>query len=407
MTNKITIRFEISQEGELFSAQNTDMLAMKCSFNDGLLDFFIIYDFKPAEPQHLKANAGCGDKVEIVILPYRMELYVNAVLLDEEWPCGNNYLKEAQMIDNGCGLSIQNTDTYEEPLQPAVLGTFQNAEGWKPEQNVSVGDCMPYSHEDAYHVLYLRDRHSHLSKWWLGAHQWGHISTKDFKNWEIHPMAIAIDDPMEGSICTGSWFFDGEKQYLFYAVRMSDYSPARICRSVSEDGYHFKKDKSFGFTLSDEKYLSVRTRDPKIIKDNDGLYHMLITTTIRETGEGCLAHLVSKDLNEWTDLETPFLTAPTEPECSDYFFKDGYYYLVYSLGSEAYYQYSKEPFGNWKKAEKPIPCEMVPKAAIWKDRLIFTGFKLQGVKGKDYAGTMTFVEAVVQEDGHFEYKKLS
>ena len=217
--------------------------------------------------------------------------------------------------------------------------------------------------------------------------------------------AVVIDDPTEGSICTGSWMFDNNLHYLFYTVRMYNYGPARICRSISEDGYHFSKDKTFSFTLSD-KYLAWRARDPKIIKDQEGVYHMLLTTTIKETGEGCLAHLISNDLNEWTELEEPLLVAPSEPECADYFFKDGFYYLVYSLGSDGYYQYSKEPFSNWTVVEEPIPCEMVPKAAIWNDRLIFTGFKLHGKKGEDYAGTMTFLEAVVQEDGHLTYKKL-
>ena len=78
-------------------------------------------------------------------------------------------------------------------------------------------------------------------------------------------MAVEIDDPKEGSICTGSWMFDGDKHYLFYTVRMCDGSPARICRSESED------------------------------------------------------------LTEWRELDEPLYIAPEgmgEPECPDYFYKD-------------------------------------------------------------------------------------
>ena len=92
-----------------------------------------------------------------------------------------------------------------------------------------------------------------------------------------------------------------------------------------------------------------------------------------------------------------------EPECPDYFYKDGLYYLVYSLIGKGYYQYSKEPFTNWQLPNDPIiPCKSVPKAAIWNNRLIFTGFD---GKGK-YAGTMTFLEADVQENGLLAFKEL-
>jgi len=343
-------------------------------------------------------------KIEDKIQIKQEELYVNGVLQDEEWPCGNHFLQECIIADNGCDLIMQ--DWIEKNAEePSVLGHFQNAEGWQPEENVFVGDCMPFYHEGAYHVLYLKDRHRHQSKWQLGAHQWSHISTKDFVNWDIHPMAVEIDDPYEGSICTGSWIYDGKRHYLFYTVRMCDGSPARICRSISEDGYHFKKDRSFAFTLS-EKYTAPSARDPKVIKDAQGLYHMILTSTLTKEKNGCLVHLISEDLTQWKEMEDPLYIAPAdmwEPECPDYFYKDGYYYLVFSLHTKGYYQYSRKPFSDWQTPEDPIiPCKSVPKAAVWNDRLIFAGFDGQG----KYGGTMTFLEAVVQEDGQLQYKKM-
>lgn len=133
--------------------------------------------------------------------------------------------------------------------------------------------------------------------------------------------------------------FDGNKHYLFYTVRMCDGSPATICRSVSEDGYHFIKEKAFSFTLS-EKYTAPSARDPKVIKDAQGLYHMFLTSSLAKEKRGCLVHLVSEDLTQWTELENPLYIAPAdmrEPECSDYFYKDGDYYLVYSLMGKGYY----------------------------------------------------------------------
>lgn len=54
-------------------------------------------------------------------------------------------------------------------------------------------------------------------------------------------LAVAITDPIEGSICTGSTFFHEEMYYAFYAVRMSDGSAAQLCAATSRSGIHFKK----------------------------------------------------------------------------------------------------------------------------------------------------------------------
>lgn len=85
-------------------------------------------------------------------------------------------------------------------MEPDIIESFTGpADHWQPTgHNTGVGDCMPWFHEDRF---YLFDRRGHKSKYGLGAHQWAHISTKDLKTWDIHPMAIAIDSQWEGSIC--------------------------------------------------------------------------------------------------------------------------------------------------------------------------------------------------------------
>ena len=404
MSDNLKILFTINTDGTLFSFINNAKEVMQCNFKNDMLTVSITYDFKDEQPLCLSANAKISDKVEIVILAYRIELYVNGSLCDEEWPCGNHYLENSEIKKGNCDLRIEKYEP-QEPYKETVTGTFINAEGWRPEDKVYVGDCMPYCFNGEYHVLYLKDRHHHKSKWGLGAHQWEHISTNDFVTWHIHPMAVAIDSPDEGSICTGSWIYSGNTHYLFYTIRSCDGSPAKICRSVSNDGYHFEKDRNFSFTLS-ELYTRESARDPKVIKDENDLYHMFLTTSLTENGLGCLAHLVSEDLQRWVEMPEPLYIAPKgmgEPECSDYFFKDGYYYLVYSMHGAAYYQFSKKPFTDWQIPNDPIiPCKLVPKGAIWNDRLIFTGFDRIG----NYAGTMTFLEAEVQENGELSYKKF-
>ncbi len=348
-----------------------------------------------SEPLVLKGGVKQGDGVSVVLMKHRIELYVNGALVDEEWPMGKRLF---EMGDSFEPDAISAEEYIAPPKEvSSVLGEFYGAEGWKPAENVFVGDCMPYVRGDEYHVLYLKDRHHHYSKWGMGAHQWEHISTKDFSKWYVHPMAVEITDPAEGSICTGSWIQQGGVEYLYYTVRRGGTLAAPVCRSVSDDGYHFKKDLDFGFILP-EKYSRARARDPKIIKDKDGLFHMIITTALLAEKKGCLAHFVSKDLENWQDTDKPIYISDdgTEPECPDYIFYKNRYYLIFSLNAKARYMVSESPFDNWRTPKNPsVPCASVPKGAVWKDKIVFAGYK--GIDG--YAGTMTFKTATADENG--------
>ncbi len=364
------------------------------TFADGQATCRILYDFDPC-PLTLAGNVSVGETVRLILMPHRVELYAAHRLLDEEWPMGTPEVSAEELTF--AGFAVQE---YLPPVQeqPAVLSTFFDAEGWKPEENVFVGDCMPYRRGEEYHVLYLKDRHHHLSKWGMGAHQWEHISTLDFKTWSIHPTAVAIDDPDEGSICTGSHIAHGGKEYLFYTVRKSGGRPAPICRSVSVDGYHFVKDKSFGFTLSD-RYLSGAARDPKVIRDDEGIYHMFLTTALRQEGKGCLAHFVSRDFDIWEDTGAPIYVSrdATQPECPDYIRYGGRYYLIFSLQGKAHYRYSEHPFRGWQTPkDDSIPCSSVPKGALWENAIVFAGYS---APPRCYAGTMTFRKAMADQRG--------
>ena len=178
---------------------------------------------------------------------------------------------------------------------------------------------------------------------------------------------------------------------------MADHSPAPIRRSISKDGYHFDKDNDFSIILSN-KYNGESARDPKVILADDGLYHMFLTTSLEAEQKGCLAHLISKDLCKWEETENPIYTSESsdQPECPDYIKYNGYYYLIFSLRGKAHYMVSKKPLDGWIMPENPIiPCDSVPKGAVWNDKIMFTGFK--PING--YAGTMTFASAVNDENG--------
>ena len=369
---------------------------------DGSVSVGVHYDYNK-RPLELACNVNVGDTVEIVLLDYRIELYVNGVIMDEEWPMGKRLFDLDDEFIPSIGVSAcEYVDVRKE--EPSVISTFENAQGWRPGNGVFVGDCMPYVRDGEYHVLYLKDRHHHKSKWGMGAHQWEHISTKDFMSWSVHPMAVPITEKEEGSICTGSWIRNGEREYLYYTVRRGGGLPAIISRSISNDGYHFKKDKAFGFTVS-EKFNGPVARDPKVIKGEDGLYHMFLTTVLVKENLGCLAHYISNDLESWQEAEKPIhvVANSDHPECPDYFKYNGKYYLVFSLRGRARYLVSDKPFEGFEMIDDTlIPCAGVPKCGEWDGRLIFTGF--EPING--YAGTMTFKAATADKTGRLIFEEL-
>ena len=369
---------------------------------DGMISCLVQYTAR-REPLTLNAAVNIGDKVEIILMDHRIELYVNGRIKDEEWPMGERLYQQGDEVS---GTLTVKTEAYvaSKVSLPAVISTFTGAEGWKPDENVFVGDCMPYVRGDEFHILYLKDRHHHKSKWGLGAHQWEHISSRNMNLWSVHPMAVEITEPEEGSICTGSWIADGQREYLFYTVRMGGGIPAPVRRSYSDDGAHFEKDKEFGFVIP-ERYHRPSARDPKMIKGDDGLYHMLLTTSLVAEERGCLAHFVSDDMTNWRDAGEPIYISEdkTQPECPDYIRYGGRYYLIFSLHGSARYLISDRPFEGWREPKQPIiPCGGVPKGAVWKDeadggkeRIVFVGFK----RINGYAGTLTFRTATADETG--------
>lgn len=370
---------------------------------DGILTVSVQYDYERA-PLSLNSEISEGDFAEVVLTESRIELHINGELKDEEWPCGTCLFDLEDVFVPEMEISVS-AYTEEKREEPSVIASFENAEGWYPGNGVFVGDCMPYRRDDEYHVLYLKDRHHHKSKWGLGAHQWEHISTKDFRTWQIHPMAVPITEAWEGSICTGSWIRKDGREYLYYTVRRGRRLPAPICRSVSADGFHFEKDKNFGFTIS-EKYHASGARDPKVILGEDGRFHMFLTTALKGSNLGCLAHYVSEDMEAWEDIGQPIYISPTadQPECPDYFVYNGKYYLVFSLCGKAHYMISDKPFSDFREPENSIiPCESVPKGAEWEGKLVFAGFK----RMNGYAGSMTFKSATADENGELIFEELS
>lgn len=344
--------------------------------------------------------------VRLVWLGYRTELYVNGKQVDEEWPIGSCFHTEkAVLLAGGAVRKIDFADEASETQEKETC--FRRAQYWAPEPGrINVGDCMPFFDGERYHLYYLKDRNSHQSKWKLGAHQYAHISSSDLVRWTSHPMAVGITHQWEGSICTGCIIRENDLYYAFYAVRMSNGTSARVTWATSKDGIHFEKSERY-FSLHDP-YESTSVRDPEVFKGEDGRFHMLLTTTWKEAVSGkrgdCLAHMISDDLENWEELPPLLIPGYTDqPECSNYFEWNGWYYLIFSNYGTAKYRYSRQPLGPWIKPEQEIigSClYRVPKTAAFRDnRRIAAGFLTNAPDGDSYAGQAIFRELIQREDG--------
>ncbi len=348
----------------------------------------------------LTSPAG-GRVIRIVWYGFSFRLYVDGHLEDEEWPMGEPVGDEWEIrtADAVSDFVCRAAGAYEEEPETVYTEPFQNFV--LPGHNTGVGDCMPFARDGRYCLYYLFDRRSHGSKCKLGAHQWAQISSADLKTWTIHPMAIGITKQWEGSICTGSLIQKDGMTYGFYAVRMADGSPARLTWAVSADGVHFEKSEKY-FALT-EPYEPVSARDPMVFWGEDGQYHMLVTTSLVKEGRfgGCLAHLTSTDLEAW-EQHGPFLVPgySDQPECSDYFEWNGWYYLVFSNFAIARYRMSRSPFGPWLRPENDLLDALevqVPKTAMFGKRRFSTGFLARRPRG--YAGNAVTHELFQRPDG--------
>jgi beta-fructofuranosidase len=281
--------------------------------------------------------------------------------------------------------------------QKQYVGDLPCMQYYKPRDPFNIGDTLPLFHDGVFHFYYLLDRGHHSSKNGLGAHQWAHASSTDLVHWEQHPLAVPITKEQEGSICTGSVFFDQGTYYGFYATRSLDRSE-RLSLAVSTDGIRFTKTEPNPFLAPPPKYAN-GFRDPVVFKDA-GVFHLLVSTTLAADHRACLAQFISKDLKTWEETE-PFLVEDRKevPECPDYFEWNGWHYLIFSYQQVARYRMSKGPLGPWQKPPVDIldggAARVFKTAAFTNNRRIATA----SIWPSGYAGWAVFRELIQNPDG--------
>ena len=114
--NGIRISFTIEKMPCYGIAHSKGRKTWEVQAYDGFVDCFVPYDYH-RQPLCLQAKAEEGDAVDVILLPHRIELYVNGILRDEEWPAGKRVFEIGDSFFSELSFDVQ---PYEEQKMKAV-----------------------------------------------------------------------------------------------------------------------------------------------------------------------------------------------------------------------------------------------------------------------------------------------
>ena len=353
-----------------------------------------------------------------------LELFVDGVLVDEEWPHGSlvsfhsPFLigadwREGQIQSGFRGL-IDHVALWDRALSDEEISTLSGGKKevarrdveilglrnasmqyWRPRgHNTSAGDCMCLFHDGTFHLFYLFDRRNHNSKWDLGAHQYAHVSTKDLVHWTHHPLAVPINHPWECSMGTGEFIYHDGKYYAFSTDCGSrcqfvdkPHQGSGIFMSTSVDGTHFVKQPA------DRPIPVVPGGDCTVFRDDrTGWFHLLTP------GPDGLTDYMSIDLANWRKQKKPIIGSAGA--CPHHFRWNNWYYLT----MDGLFWKSNNPTGPWTQLEPAVVTWLaLPKTAPFTgNRRIAVGW----IGDRNWGGNIVLLEMVQRADGSLGTKFL-
>jgi hypothetical protein len=354
-----------------------------------------------------------------------LELFVDGVLLDEEWPHGmldrfrGPFLLGAGYVDGqlarGFRGLVSHLAVWDHALDDAEVAALCGGEAevaaraseylgappahrqyWLPPGfNTFAGDTMPFFREGEFHVYYLFDRRHHGAKWGMGAHQFAHISSPDLEQWTDHPLALPITRQWECSLGTGCVVHHGDRfraYYIHHGKRCyftdCPHELETILQATGPDGRQFEKDSAPVVPIDYREFGDV---NPDVFpREPAGGYYLSVSGW---------KVFVSADLEHWA--ETTELRCPEDVPrgiCCSYFEWNGRYYYTWDLGQ---YRMAPDPLGpgwRWTQPEHPATVDglFVPKVAPFRDnRRLLVGF----LGGTAWGGELVFRELVQAPDG--------
>ena len=237
-----------------------------------------------------------------------------------------------------CGSSDPGIDIPEPtPEEPAAVSLpVQNSKdeaGFTTYFNPTSGRCgdpMPFfdPKTQEYRVLYLQEYEQNGQYY----HPIFAANTTDCASYvekgEVVPTG-KTPDALDGAIGTGCAAYDPDADlyYIYYTGHTwrngSDYEV--VMRATSKDFATWTKDADFLLRPEDYNYPVTDFRDPQVYRDDEGLWHMIISA------KGRFAEFTSTDCATWQHAgDFAGMYWGRMLECPDVFKMGDYWYLVYS-----------------------------------------------------------------------------
>ncbi|MBA2481314.1 MAG: hypothetical protein H0V44_11690 [Planctomycetes bacterium] len=334
-----------------------------------------------------------------------LELHIDALLVDEEWPMGalcpspapqrtaivRRWRAGPRWLDDGV-LARWHGGRLVDPVRS---GTFHPAY-WRPAgHDTNVGDVMLMHHDGRLHLFWLFDRKGHHAKWGTGAHQFYHASSGDLRKWRHHPPTLRIERPWEG-FGTGAVVVDANGGwhciYQLHGERTHEGSTLKgVWAATSVDGDQWQA----------HAFRCGGVGDPTVYRAHDR-WHLVNSGQRRE----------STDLRSWRLADERFLpvaghAAPggNSEECPCIVTWRGWTYAL--LGRTGFWM-ARDPLGPFWAAPdvdpalvavprwSPYDGLMVPMLAVHGERCLLAGW----VRGDaDWGGVLVWREMIQEADG--------
>lgn len=244
----------------------------------------------------------------------------------------------ACLLVTACGSNDPAIDIPEptpgvpEAVQLPVLNSNDEA-GFTTYFNPTSGRCgdpMPFYDPKTkeYRVLYLQEYDQNGEFY----HPIFAANTKDCANYEAKGELVPTGktrEALDGAIGTGCAAYDdaADLYYIYYTGHTwrngADYEV--VMRATSKDFATWQKDAAWLLRPEDFGYPVTDFRDPQVYRDDDGLWHMIISA------KGRFAEFTSGDCANWEHAgQWAGMYWGRMLECPDVFKMGEWWYLVYS-----------------------------------------------------------------------------
>lgn len=297
-------------------------------------------------------------------------------------------------------VSVSVVTVAQSDLNSPEMAKKKNAKVSFPYHSPSgrAGDAIPYFWKDTYHVFYLKGT------------GWGHISSKNLKDWIELPDALdkGVDQrgPDGEAIWTGSIVENNGQFYLFYTGKnMQDpKGDQKVMMAVSKDLIHWEKLPQLTFYADGKIYWSKPVngaiddkqiyhhqafRDPHVIwNDEEKKWWMLLHAMLADGSSPVMGLYSSDNLTDWRP-ENPLVVYPVSVsgDCPEIFRMDNWWYIIC-----ADYHYMRAERSTGPYDVNVVPYDMgdlrVPKTLYDGKRRLFTGWISHYAGGKDSAQTL-------------------